>query len=268
MLRRTLQQDADDQLRRRIHHSCELYLRWIATVRLRCRGDLYEFKHAIAGETAYSEVAIRDIAAEEGEDAIGLGGGAYHPFENLSIWPCAPPDTSSRYRGPSDALPVSEIRPGAVNEPLPRKAQSIHPGSFEAHLCDSRLLWEVDEGGCASGGFVNEMSSRSFSLETRASGNRTSQLSAQWSISPIIPDQQSYVASMVSKPFPTIPAVLSRFTRNKFNPDFKTTIGIEFVTRTIDVDGKIVKAQVWDTGTSLFLVGDAGQCPNRSTILH
>ena len=42
--------------------------------------------------------------------------------------------------------------------------------------------------------------------------------------------------------------VLSRFTRNEFNLDSKSTIGVEFATRSIDIDGKTVKAQIWDTG--------------------
>ncbi|KAJ7494501.1 ras family-domain-containing protein [Mycena galericulata] len=42
-------------------------------------------------------------------------------------------------------------------------------------------------------------------------------------------------------------AVLSRFTRNEFNLESKSTIGVEFATRSIDVDGKTVKAQIWDT---------------------
>jgi Ras-related protein Rab-11A len=42
--------------------------------------------------------------------------------------------------------------------------------------------------------------------------------------------------------------VLSRFTRNEFNLDSKSTIGVEFATRSINVDGKTVKAQIWDTG--------------------
>lgn len=47
--------------------------------------------------------------------------------------------------------------------------------------------------------------------------------------------------------FSTVP-VLSRFTRNEFNLDSKSTIGVEFATRSINVDGKTVKAQIWDTG--------------------
>ncbi|KAF8086154.1 hypothetical protein N665_0633s0006 [Sinapis alba] len=41
--------------------------------------------------------------------------------------------------------------------------------------------------------------------------------------------------------------LLSRFTRNEFSLDSKSTIGVEFATRTIHVDDKIVKAQIWDT---------------------
>ncbi|KAJ7771851.1 ras family-domain-containing protein [Mycena metata] len=41
--------------------------------------------------------------------------------------------------------------------------------------------------------------------------------------------------------------LLSRFTRNEFNLESKSTIGVEFATRSIDVDGKTVKAQIWDT---------------------
>ncbi|CAH9123647.1 unnamed protein product [Cuscuta epithymum] len=41
--------------------------------------------------------------------------------------------------------------------------------------------------------------------------------------------------------------LLSRFTRNEFSQDSKSTIGVEFATRTIKVDDKIIKAQIWDT---------------------
>lgn len=42
-------------------------------------------------------------------------------------------------------------------------------------------------------------------------------------------------------------AQLSRFTRNEFNLESKSTIGVEFATRSIQVDSKTVKAQIWDT---------------------
>lgn len=41
--------------------------------------------------------------------------------------------------------------------------------------------------------------------------------------------------------------LLSRFTRNEFNHDSRTTIGVEFSTRTLTLDGHLVKAQIWDT---------------------
>ncbi|CAM2108270.1 ras-related protein Rab-11A-like [Lepidochelys kempii] len=41
--------------------------------------------------------------------------------------------------------------------------------------------------------------------------------------------------------------LLSRFTRNEFNLESKSTIGVEFATRSIQVDKKTVKAQIWDT---------------------
>jgi len=41
--------------------------------------------------------------------------------------------------------------------------------------------------------------------------------------------------------------LLSRFARNEFNTDSRSTIGVEFATRIVMVEDKRVKAQVWDT---------------------
>ncbi|XP_021768962.1 ras-related protein Rab2BV-like [Chenopodium quinoa] len=41
--------------------------------------------------------------------------------------------------------------------------------------------------------------------------------------------------------------ILSRFTRNEFCLESKSTIGVEFATRTLQIEGKVVKAQIWDT---------------------
>ncbi|KAI8361754.1 small GTPase [Blakeslea trispora] len=41
--------------------------------------------------------------------------------------------------------------------------------------------------------------------------------------------------------------LLSKFTRNEFNMESKSTIGVEFATRSVQVDSKTVKAQIWDT---------------------
>lgn len=60
--------------------------------------------------------------------------------------------------------------------------------------------------------------------------------------------------SLVSLPAPTVVLIgdsgvgksnlLSRFTRNEFNLESKSTIGVEFATRSIQVDGKTIKAQI------------------------
>jgi len=41
--------------------------------------------------------------------------------------------------------------------------------------------------------------------------------------------------------------LLSRFTRNEFSLETKSTIGVEFATRSVQVESKTVKAQIWDT---------------------
>lgn len=49
--------------------------------------------------------------------------------------------------------------------------------------------------------------------------------------------------------------LLSRFTRNEFDAESKSTIGVEFATRSIKMDDKIVKAQVMSacsTSSSLW----------------
>ncbi|MQM04473.1 hypothetical protein Taro_037273 [Colocasia esculenta] len=41
--------------------------------------------------------------------------------------------------------------------------------------------------------------------------------------------------------------LLGRFTRDEFRFDSKSTIGVEFQTRTLSIQNKLVKAQIWDT---------------------
>ncbi len=41
--------------------------------------------------------------------------------------------------------------------------------------------------------------------------------------------------------------ILSRFTRGEFSLESKSTIGVEFATKSVSVEGKVVKAQIWDT---------------------
>lgn len=60
--------------------------------------------------------------------------------------------------------------------------------------------------------------------------------------------------------------LLSRFTRNEFNAESKTTIGVEFATRNVQIRGKTVRAQIWDTAgqeryraiTSVYYRGAVG----------
>ncbi|KAJ7061759.1 ras-related protein rab-11A-like protein [Mycena amicta] len=48
-------------------------------------------------------------------------------------------------------------------------------------------------------------------------------------------------------PFNKSAVVLSRFTRDEFKLDTKTTIGVEFATKSIEVDDRIMRAHMWDT---------------------
>ncbi|KAM3614013.1 uncharacterized protein V6R79_008482 [Siganus canaliculatus] len=41
--------------------------------------------------------------------------------------------------------------------------------------------------------------------------------------------------------------LLSRFTKNEFSHDSRTTIGVEFSSRTLQLNGSTIKAQIWDT---------------------
>jgi small GTP-binding protein len=41
--------------------------------------------------------------------------------------------------------------------------------------------------------------------------------------------------------------LLARFARNTFSSESKSTIGVEFASKTITIDGKKVKSQIWDT---------------------
>lgn len=60
--------------------------------------------------------------------------------------------------------------------------------------------------------------------------------------------------------------LLSRFTKDSFDAESKATIGVEFATRTVEIDGKKIKTQIWDTAgqeryraiTSAYYRGAAG----------
>jgi len=43
--------------------------------------------------------------------------------------------------------------------------------------------------------------------------------------------------------------LLSRFTKGEFYDETKSTIGVEFAVKSVQIKGKSIKAQIWDTGT-------------------
>lgn len=43
--------------------------------------------------------------------------------------------------------------------------------------------------------------------------------------------------------------LLSRFTKGEFYEETKSTIGVEFAVKSVSVENKTIKAQIWDTGT-------------------
>ncbi|KAJ3709223.1 hypothetical protein LUZ61_012928 [Rhynchospora tenuis] len=42
-------------------------------------------------------------------------------------------------------------------------------------------------------------------------------------------------------------SILSQFDRNVFSLDFKSTFGVEFISKIVKIEGKNIKAQLWDT---------------------
>lgn len=42
--------------------------------------------------------------------------------------------------------------------------------------------------------------------------------------------------------------LLSRFTKGEFYEETKSTIGVEFAVKSVNVESKTIKAQIWDTG--------------------
>jgi Ras-related protein Rab-11A len=41
--------------------------------------------------------------------------------------------------------------------------------------------------------------------------------------------------------------ILSRYTKNTFCEDAKTTIGVEFASKRVLIKDKVIKIQIWDT---------------------
>ncbi len=47
-------------------------------------------------------------------------------------------------------------------------------------------------------------------------------------------------------------SLLLRYTLNEFSIEYMPTIGIDFRLKTVEMKGKTVKVQVWDTGNLIF----------------
>jgi small GTP-binding protein len=41
--------------------------------------------------------------------------------------------------------------------------------------------------------------------------------------------------------------IISKFTKNEFNLESKTTIGVEFASKVVTIEDKSIKVQIWDT---------------------
>ena len=70
--------------------------------------------------------------------------------------------------------------------------------------------------------------------------------------------------------------LLSRFTRGQFDLNSKSTIGVEFSTRQVEISGVVIKAQLWDTAgqeryraiTSAYYRGAVGALVRSSPPTH
>uniref|UniRef100_A0A7S2RFG9 Uncharacterized protein n=1 Tax=Rhizochromulina marina TaxID=1034831 RepID=A0A7S2RFG9_9STRA len=61
------------------------------------------------------------------------------------------------------------------------------------------------------------------------------------------PKRAMYKVVLLGNPRVGKSNLLARLNDDSFSPDNSNTVGIEFVTKTMTVDGEAVKAQIWDT---------------------
>ncbi len=47
-------------------------------------------------------------------------------------------------------------------------------------------------------------------------------------------------------------SLLTRYSRNEFSSETKTTIGVEFATSLVNIDDKNIKVTLWDTAGNAF----------------
>lgn len=41
--------------------------------------------------------------------------------------------------------------------------------------------------------------------------------------------------------------ILNKYLKNEFDPNSKSTLGVELGTKNVKIDNKIIKVQIWDT---------------------
>ena len=71
--------------------------------------------------------------------------------------------------------------------------------------------------------------------------------------------------------------ILSRYTKDEFNIDSKATVGVEFASKCVTIDNKVIKAQIWDPGLLSVLdlirsgpgkISRHHQCVGESVLPH
>ena len=53
-------------------------------------------------------------------------------------------------------------------------------------------------------------------------------------------------------------AILLRYTNSAYSKDFINTIGVDFKLKTIEVRGKRIKLQIWDTAGQVLIINIQG----------
>ena len=62
--------------------------------------------------------------------------------------------------------------------------------------------------------------------------------------------------------------LLLQFTDRRFQPVHDLTIGVEFGSRLVQLDGKPIKLQIWDTAGQVLLTPPQPSHVSRATALH
>lgn len=147
--------------------------------------------------------------------------------------PTATPPLPWPLRSPST---VASVQPGELQPCLSRQGQSSRPLGPMAHHAGLQTP-------------VSDRSSGGLSLLTPApAGAQTPGCGGGgWRLRPAQPGLSTPPVVLIGESGVGKTNLLSRFTRNEFSHDSRTTIGVEFSTRTVMLGTAAVKAQIWDT---------------------